>query len=57
LKDGASSREGRDRELGRDPEDSIKFRLDADPVPDFSPKPIIKIDILQILKLILKRWL
>jgi hypothetical protein len=47
-------------EPGRDPADDIKARLDADPVLDFSPKPIVKIDVLQILNLlknIFKRWI
>jgi len=44
----------------KDPEDSIKHRIDADPVPEFRPQPIIKIDVLQILNLLknlLKRWI
>jgi len=53
------------REIGMDgnmtdPADDIKARLDADPVPEFSPKPIVKIDVLQILKLLmglLRRWI
>jgi len=49
-----------DELLGRDPADDIKSRLDADQVPDFSPKPIVKVDVLQIVKLIvgfLRRWI
>jgi len=46
--------------ITRDPADDIKALLDADPVPDFKPSPIIKIDVLQLLNLIknlLKRWI
>jgi len=44
----------------KDPADDIKTRLDADPVPDFRPAPIVKIDVAQIFKLLknlLKRWI
>jgi len=44
----------------KDQEDSIRFRLDVDPVPDFKPSPIVKVDVLQILNLLknlLKRWI
>jgi len=44
----------------KDPADDIKQRLDADPVPEFKPSPIVKIDVLQILHILknfLKRWI
>jgi len=39
-------------EYFKDPADDIKHRLDADPVPEFKPQPIIKVDVAQLLNLL-----